>query len=181
MTTFLLLHGYGGTHPEHWQGYLENHLKEKNQKVLFPILPNYNEPKLDEWMTSLEKELKDIDTNTLVIAAHSLGCSLWLHYISKNPNIKPKKVFLVSPPLNDCGIIEITTFFPLPDLDLSNQNTQVIGSDNDNFILEKEFETLAENLEVPLKIIPGAGHINAPIHGDWRWMNEECLKLISDS
>ncbi len=180
MPTFLLLHGYGGTHPEHWQGYLENNLKEEGRNVLFPIFPNPSEPKLDEWLPFLESELREVNSSELVIAAHSLGCSLWLQYIAKHPEVKPKKIFLVSPPLNDCGIMEISSFFPLPTLDLSNQNTQIIGSDNDNFILKEEFKTLAENLEVPLKIIPGAGHINAPMHGDWEWMNEECSKLIGD-
>ena len=31
MTTFLLLHGYGGTHPEHWQSFLKDHLEEKGE------------------------------------------------------------------------------------------------------------------------------------------------------
>jgi len=176
MTTFLLLHGYGGTHPEHWQSYLADHLKNEGHKVLFPVLPNADEPRLEEWMGYLEETLQE--KPDLVVAAHSLGCALWLHYIAKHPDVKPKKAFLVSPPLNDCGIKELSNFFPLPDLDLSSQSYQIIGSDNDNFILEEEFQTLADNLKIPLKILSGAGHINAPIHGDWGWMNEECLKKI---
>lgn len=178
LTGFLLLHGYGGTHPEHWQGYLANLLKEKGQKVLFPELPNSDHPQLDEWMEYLENELKDVNPDTLVVAAHSLGCSLWLHYIARHPDVRTRKVFLVSPPLNDCGVVEIASFFPLPVLDLSEQDYLLIGSDNDNFILQEEFETLAEQLNVPLKILPDAGHINAPMHGDWEWMNEECLQHI---
>ena len=177
-TTFLILHCYGGKHPEHWQAYLVNHLKTEGQTVLFPDLPNPDHPQLDEWMEYLENEVKDVNPDTLVVAAHSLGCSLWLHYVAKHPDMRPKKVFLVSPPLNDCDIEEIASFFPLPNLDLNNQDYLIIGSDNDNFILEEEFETLANNLKIPLKILPGAGHINAPMHGDWEWMNQECLKLI---
>lgn len=180
MATFLLLHGYGGTHPEHWQGYLANHLKDKGQTVLFPDLPNANQPKLDEWINYLEQELKDVDLSDLVIAAHSLGCTLWLQYVAKHTDIRPKKVFLVSPPLNDCGIEELANFFPLPDLDLSNQAYQIIGSDNDNFILQEEFEILSDKLKIPLKILPDAGHINAPMHGDWEWMNEKYSKWISN-
>lgn len=180
MTNFLLLHGYGGTHPEHWQGYLTNLLKEKGQAVLFPTLPNFEQPHLDEWMAFLEAELKDIDPNSLIVAAHSLGCALWLHYLAKHPMVRPKKAFLVSPPLNDCGIQEIESFFPLPGIDLSDQNDSylIIGSDNDNFILEEEFETLSEQLNIPFKLLPGAGHINSPVHGDWGWMNKQCLKYI---
>lgn len=187
-TTFLILCGYGGKHPEHWQAYLANHLKAEGQIVLYPDLPNPDCPQLDEWMEYLENELstrgrsasggKDVNPDTLVVAAHSLGCSLWLHYVAKYPDVRPKKAFLVSPPLNDCGILEIANFFPLPDLDLSDQDYLIIGSDNDNFILEKEFKTLADQLKVPFKILPNAGHINAPMHGDWDWISQECLKLI---
>ena len=177
-TVFLLLYGYGGTHPEHWQTYLANHLKDTEQTVLFSDLPNPDQPTLDEWLETLENELSDIDKNDLVVAGHSLGCTLWLHYIAKYPNVRPKKSFLVSPPLNDCGIEELANFFPLPDLDLSGQDYLLIGSDDDNFIMQEEFETLAKNLNIPLKILPNAGHINAPVHGDWEWINQECLKLI---
>lgn len=179
-TTFLLLHGYGGTHPEHWQGYLHNLLIERGQKVLFPTLPSAESPQLNEWMEFLETELQNTDPSSLVVAAHSLGCSLWLQYLDKHPDFHPKKTYLVSPPLNDCGIQEIESFFPLPELDLSNENCLIIGSDNDNFILEKEFETLAENLKVPLKLLPGAGHINSPMHGEWEWINQQCLKHTAD-
>lgn len=180
MTTYLLLHGYGGTHPEHWQGYLSNHLEDRNAHVLYPDLPNPNEPNLTEWLNHLEDQLENVDPSTLVVAAHSLGCTLWLHYLATHPNIRPQKVFLVSPPLNDCGIEEIASFFPLPNLDLTDQadHTQIIGSDNDNFILEGEFHTLAKNLGIPLKILPGAGHINSPVHGDWEWINKECFKYL---
>lgn len=178
MTTFLLLHGYGGTHPEHWQGYLANRLKDEGQTVLFPDLSSSDQTKLTEWMDYLEKELKDIDSSNLIVATHSLGCTLWLQYIAKHPDVRPKKVFLVSPPLNDCGIEELANFFPLPDLNLSGQDYLLIGSDNDNFILQEEFETLSDKLKIPLKIITNAGHINAPMHGNWEWMNEECLRYI---
>ncbi|MBU1017740.1 alpha/beta hydrolase [Patescibacteria group bacterium] len=176
MTTFLLLHGYGGTHPEHWQSYLANRLKDEGQTVLFPDLPNADRPQLNEWLGYLEDVLQR--SPDLVVAAHSLGCTLWLHYVARHPEVKPKKVFLVAPPLNDCDIEELASFFPLPELDLSVQNYQMIGSDNDNFILEEEFKTLADNLKIPLRILPGAGHINAPLHGDWEWMNEQ-MKAFS--
>lgn len=177
-TSFLLLHGYGGTHPEHWQEYLANHLKDKKRKVIYPKFPDPDHPQLDKWIAYLENQLKDVNPTSLVVAAHSLGCSIWLQYIAKHPDIKPKKVFLVAPPLTDCDVIEIESFFPLPDIDLSDQkeNYLIISSNNDPFILENEFDELAKRLNIPHKKISNAGHINAPIHGDWEWINKECFK-----
>lgn len=178
-TYYLLLHGYGGTHPEHWQSYLAEQLKEKGGKIIFPNLPSPDFPQKEAWLSSVEKILKGVSPDSLIVAAHSLGCALWLHYLALHPQIKPKKFFLVAPPLNDCGIVEIANFFPLPTADLSSQDCLMIGSDNDPFIPENEFRILAKNLNIPLKIIPGVGHINAPLHGNWEWMNQECAQLIN--
>ena len=114
-TIFLLLHGYGGTHSEHWQGYLANHLKDKGQTVFFPDLPNADEPRLEEWMDYLGQELKDVDLSNLVVLAHSLGCTLWLQYVSRHPDIRPKKVFLVKS-FQKKLIFTLTLDFMLPEV-----------------------------------------------------------------
>jgi len=177
-TNFLLLHGYGGKHPEHWQSHLANFLDEDNQNFKYPDFPEPDLPKLDKWMENLDRIFEHFNPSSLVVAAHSLGCALWLHYIKKRPDIRPLKVYLVSPPLNDCGIAEISNFFPLPDLDLSDQNYLAIGSDNDDFIPKKDFEDFAKKYKIPLKILHGAGHINAPVFGYWEWMVTEFLTFI---
>jgi len=177
-TNFLLLHGYGGKHPEHWQSHLASSLEKIDQHVRYPDFPEPDMPDLEKWLEYLDKNIRKAKPESLVVAAHSLGCSLWLHYVAKHPDIRPKKVFLVAPPLNDCGISDISNFFPLPKLDLSSQNYVIIGSDDDNFISKDEFETLSKNLRVPFKLLSGAGHINAPVFGYWEWMYNECLCLI---
>lgn len=177
-TAFLLLHGYGGSHPLHWQSVLAKKLTEKDQRVIYPDFPQPDQPRLEIWMDYLEDQLKNLKDD-LVVAAHSLGCAIWLHYAAQHPETRPRQVFLVSPPLNDCDIEEISDFFPLPELDLSDQPYQMIGSDNDHFIPESDFHILSEKLKVPLKILPDAGHINAPMHGDWEWINEEIFKLLN--
>ena len=177
-TNFLLLHGYGGKHPEHWQTHLVNSLEKIGRNVKYPDFPGPDRPDLKKWMGHLDKTFEHFNPADIVVAAHSLGCALWLHYASVRPLIKPKKCFLVSPPLNDCGIQEITSFFPLPDMDLSAQDYMAIGSDNDYFIPEKDFREISEKFNIPLKIIPEAGHINAPTYGYWEWMFNECLNFI---
>jgi hypothetical protein len=177
-TNFLLLHGYGGKSNAHWQAHLMKSLTDVGQHVRCPEFPDPDHPSLEKWLAHLEKNIKKVDPSSLVIAAHSLGCSLWLHYVSRHPEAIPKKAFLVAPPLNDCGIPEISEFFPLPKLNLGDQNYLIIGSDNDNFIPQKDFETLANNIDVPFKLLPDAGHINAPVYGHWEWMFNECFSLI---
>jgi uncharacterized protein len=177
-TNFLLLHGYGGKHTAHWESHLATFLKKEGRNVRYPDLPEPDFPKLDKWMEGLDRVFAHFNPASLVVAAHSLGCALWLHYINKRPEIKPLKAYLVAPPMNDCGIKEISDFFPLPELDLSNQDYLIIGSDNDNFIKLDEFTTLAGNLKIPFKLLHGAGHINAPIYGHWEWMHTEFMSYF---
>src|SRR5512137_951357 len=100
ITNFLLLHGYGGKHPEHWQSHLANFLHEDGQNFKYPDFPDPDFPKLDKWINHLDRIFQHFNPSSLVVAAHSLGCALWLHYIHKNPKIMPLKTYLVSPPLN---------------------------------------------------------------------------------
>lgn len=52
-----------------------------------------------------------------------------------------------------------------------------VASDNDAYISEEKFRLFAEKLEIPLKILPEAGHINvASGFGPWPWMLEEVLE-----
>jgi uncharacterized protein len=177
-TNFLLLHGYGGKSTAHWQSHLAKFLYNEDQNFKYPDFPDSDFPDLDKWMHSLDKVFEHFNPASLVVAGHSLGCALWLHYAKKRPDIKPKKAYLVSPPINSCGIPEIAGFFPLPDLDLSGQDYLIIGSDNDNFIPQKDFEALGEKYKIPLKILRGAGHINAPVHGHWEWMQTEFMSFL---
>ena len=177
-TNFLLLHGYGGKSPEHWQSHLAEFLRKDRQNFRYPDFPEPDLPELERWIDCMDRTFEHFNPASLVVAGHSLGCALWLHYAKKRPDIKPKKVYLVAPPLNDCGIKEISDFFPLPDINLSGQEYLIIGSDNDNFIRLDEFKTLSEKLGIPFKLMPGAGHINAPTFGHWEWMQTEFLSLI---
>jgi predicted alpha/beta hydrolase family esterase len=179
---FLFLHGYGGTNPDHWQSILAESLLQKGAAVLFPMFPDPENPDLNAWLRVLEAALDNIGNESLIVAGHSLGCALWLHYLAAHPLKGAKKCFLVSPPMNDCGIEQIADFFPLPELDLSDQadRYQIIGSDNDPFILEEEFDELAEKYAIPLKKLPGAAHINSGSgFGQWDWMEHQCLKYLS--
>jgi len=182
--TILFIHGWGGSGKGHWQDLLAEKLTKAGHKVLFPSFPNANKPHLKDWLATLEEVLKGINPADLRVATHSLGGALWLHFMKKKVDesphgsnkFSPQKVFLVSPPLNDCGISEIKDFFPLPDLDLgeARKNNMLIYSDNDNYIPSQEFETLAKKYSLPTHFIPHAGHINiASGFGEWEWMEKE--------
>ena len=57
-TSYLLLHGLGGSGPEHWQTWLSTQLVERGQRVYYPQFPDHDEPSLAIWLQELS-ELMD--------------------------------------------------------------------------------------------------------------------------
>lgn len=183
---FLIIHGWQGNEAEHWQSILARQLKEKGEKMCYPQLPEAYFPKLEAWLTALHKEISLFSPDDeLIVLTHSLGGALWLQYVSQHLEVNPAKVFLVAPPLDNCGISEIADFFPLPEIDLgikkadylpTGQAGLMVGSDNDPYIPLSKFQKLSGNLGVAFYCLPGKGHINvASGFGEWGWMEEQIL------
>ena len=77
--SFLILHGYEGSGPEHWQSWLAGRLREAGETVAYPDLPDPFTPQLPAWREALARELRALPGEPTVIA-HSLACVLWLHH-----------------------------------------------------------------------------------------------------
>ncbi|MBV7507097.1 alpha/beta hydrolase [Bacillus sp. sid0103] len=178
--SFLIIHGLGGSGPDHWQTWLANELKRRNYHVLYPTFPNFDSPNKSVWLKELSTTLKTIsDEDNLTIITHSLGCLLWLHYASTQ--IKPiaKQVILVAPPSPNHILSEAKSFFPVP-LDRSHlqkvsEHTLFIHSSNDRYCSIEDSKRFL-NLGLPSITIPNAGHINTQSgHGKWPWILDLCL------
>ncbi|MFH2105899.1 MAG: alpha/beta fold hydrolase [Candidatus Micrarchaeota archaeon] len=171
----LLIHGWGGSDERHWQSWLCEELKKQNIEVHFPLLPHADLPKLDEWLTALEKEVKTFGDD-LVLIGHSLGCPTILHLLEKH---KAGKAILVCGFAKDLGINEIRDFVNKPfDWKKIKQNCKdilCISSDNDHYIPIEVAEDLAKNLGVKLIVEHNAEHIYAPKFGPYPRM----LELLS--
>lgn len=176
---FIFLHGWSGNDPGHWMEWLRDELTEAGHTVYLPEFSDPDTPELSVWLEELGEVLDQIDSQQpLVIIAHSLGAALWLHYRKRNPSVVADTVMLVAPTPNDCGIPEITEFFPLPDLQ-PNVDTEyiVIGSDDDPYIDEEYFEDFADALGGSFELIEDGGHFNVDAgYGPWPWMLEQCLE-----
>src|SRR5579883_1001593 len=103
---FLMLHGWGGNKPEHWQEHLFNKLQADAAKVYYPRMPNPTEPHLDAWQQTLQSEMDTIaadwgDEAQVCVLAHSLGAINWLHYAAANAQVPIPlfdRVLLIAPP-----------------------------------------------------------------------------------
>jgi len=155
----LILHGWGGSSFPHWQAHLASSLIEQNYTVSFPALPNKDEPKLDEWLKYLDDEIKHFNPD--IVVCHSLANILWFHYVNNYEVNQIEKLMLVSPVSPTCIIKEIDTFFPyqVPQ-DLKANEMIMASSDNDPYMNIDEVYLLKDILQISLKVLENAGHIN---------------------
>ena len=160
MKKVLILHGWGGSDEPHWQWWLSEKLKANNYEVSFPSLPNKDLPDFDVWMKVLKEEFTRFQPD--VVVCHSLANILWFHFAQNNEIKELDKLMLVAPVRKTCEIEELKTFFPYPTpSDLNAKEIIMVGSTNDPYMSVEEAIELHAELNVGLKILDDAGHINA--------------------
>lgn len=177
--SFLILHGWGGSGPEHWQSWLADRLRAAGETVRFPALPDPDDPQLDAWLTVLRAELAAL-TGERVVLCHSLAVLLWLHY-ARQPDAGPAdRLLLVAPPGPSVNNAQVATFFPAPldreALRFSARSILLVCSDADPFCPEQAPKIYGEPLGLALHRLPSAaGHINvAAGFGPWPWVEQWC-------
>jgi predicted alpha/beta hydrolase family esterase len=172
--SFLILHGYEGSGPEHWQSRLAERLREAGETVAYPELPDPFAPRLPAWRAALADELRDEPT----VIAHSLACILWLHHCAEPvlPGARAERVLLVAPPSVAGAPEPILSFFPVP-LDpvavaAAAGETRLVCSPDDPYCPEDAARVYGEPLGIPVDVLPGAGHVN-PDAGFGPWPEAE--------
>ena len=155
----LILHGWGGSDYPHWEAHTARELIKDNFIVSFPELPNKDFPDLQEWLNFLEKEFNHFKPD--IVICHSLANMLWFHFIDKFKIKEIDKLMLVSPVSQNCEIDELKTFFPYPiNKDLKSKDIIMVGCTIDNYMSQDEILDLQSQLNIGLKILENAGHIN---------------------
>jgi len=156
--SYLILHGYQGSVPGHWQSWLAGRLQPTDAMVRFPDLPDADAPRLDAWLDTLDRELEDES----VIICHSAACLAWMHHIAGGGR-PGARVLLVAPP-SMSGVPEMLhSFFPAPHVELAN--ARLVCSDNDPYCPEGAI-TVYPGL--PADLLEGEGHINPESgYGPW--------------
>ncbi|WP_297441633.1 alpha/beta hydrolase [Sulfurimonas sp.] len=172
----LLLHGWGGSDFPHWQSWLAGELAQDYGCVNFLKFSNFDEPKLDVWMQELTSALNDFAPD--IVICHSLANTLWFHLCQTQQLNAVKKLYLVAPPSLECKVSELSEFFPIQaPKDLNAVKAMLIVSTNDPYMSIEEAEILQKELNIEMKIVQNAGHINAESgYGKWEWILKELKK-----
>lgn len=176
---FLILHGWQGSGPDHWQTWLARRLRERGLAVSYPSLPDRDDPQPSSWLEALRTELVHGARSTVI--CHSLACILWLHVAAAADAQVAERVLLVAPPSPSVEHDEVRRFFPhAADADAVARaagSTRLICSDNDPFCPEGAPALYGEPLNLPTTVIPGAGHLNPEAgFGPWSEIERWCLR-----
>jgi predicted alpha/beta hydrolase family esterase len=164
-TCVLVLPGFGGSGPEHWQSIWEQQgagYRRVEQR-------DWDKPDLVEWIDTLERYI-DACSSPPVLVAHSLACALVAHFAAQKSS--PIGAALLVSPADVDEISEFYTelesFAPMPLTPLPFPTT-VVASNDDLYVLAKRAELFAESWGSDLVMLDGAGHINADSgFGEWK-------------
>lgn len=167
----LLVYGYDGSGPGHWQRWLADELRARGESVVFPELPDATEPQKDVWVRELQ-QLRLAADEPITFVCHSLGCWAVDHLLAEFGGDGVRGALLVAPPSPFLLFEPVETFLPPPQRREAwaplAEYSRLIGSDDDDFTSIEEFRQIADDLGIGFTGLSGAGHINvASGYGPW--------------
>lgn len=190
-THVLLIHGFTGSGPWHWQQWLRTRLDEQGVRAELPDLPEPDHPQLPDWLRVLRERLESVPASSeLVVVAHSCGSSLWLHHAASigGRARRADRVLLVSPPGAAWRHPDVVHgFMPYPEdarsLRRAAGSTRLVAGTGDPYLSVYEAERLARTLRLELDVIPDGEHLNTDAgYGPWpsvlRWALYETTPLV---
>lgn len=163
MATLFIVHGVGGNPEENWFPWLKAELEKKGHKVIVPQFPTPEGQTLENWLSVLKNYEAELGPDTILVG-HSLGPTFILNALEK---YSAKAAVLVAPVFGKIeNIFEPTmrTFYQ-HDFDWEKIKSNcpqfvIFHSENDPYLKLDQTEILARELETPVILVPGGGHLN---------------------
>jgi predicted alpha/beta hydrolase family esterase len=164
MKTAILLHGTGGSDTDYfWFADTKQFLESNGYTVWWPLLPNTDNPNLEETRNFIEQNLPAIDEQTVLIG-HSSACPLILNLL-ESFTVQMRQVILVSgyyQEISDEANSMLPTSFDWPSIKPKAQEFIFINSDNDPWkCTDTQARLAAQKLEAPLIVNFGQGHMGS--------------------
>lgn len=173
-TIFLTVPGITNSSEGHWQSRWEREFPEKFRRI---IQSEWNEPTVDDWISTIEANVQEFGPENVILAAHSLGCVAVAHW-SRKYGTQIKGALLVAP--SDCesekyrSSFNSTGFEPVP-LDKLAFPSLVVASTNDEWVAFDRARHFADAWGSEFVNVGEKGHINGSSgYGEW----SEGLELL---
>jgi len=171
-TTYLTVPGVTNSSPQHWQSLWEKEFPERFRRI---EQKEWDTPVCADWIEKIEEDVKKANPETVVLVAHSLGCTAVAHWARKF-GTKIKGAFLVAP--SDCEAptynFDAKGFAPIP-LEKLPFVSLVVASTNDEYVSLTRAEQFADAWGSEFINVGAKGHINFGAgFGEW----SEGLELL---
>jgi len=164
-TIYLTVPGVTNSSPQHWQSLWEKEFPEKFRRI---EQKEWDTPVCADWVKKIEEDVQRTNIETVVLVAHSLGCTAVAHWARKF-GTKIKGALLVAP--SDCEAetynFDTKGFAPIP-LEKLPFKSLVVASTNDGYVSLKRAEQFANAWGSEFVNVGAKGHINAGSgFGEW--------------
>lgn len=179
--TILILPGYAGSGPNHWQSRWE----KGHPDMVRVEQEDWDAPTLDGWSSTLDNYVKKAE-EPVVLVAHSMSCALIAHWCQRYDTSNVLCALLVAPSDVDSPAFTpdaVRCCAPIP-IDPLPFPSLVIASDDDPFVSLQRARYFAESWGSQFINMGSFGHINADsCLGDWpqglAWLNELITETLS--
>jgi predicted alpha/beta hydrolase family esterase len=161
MLEYLILPGYGGSGPKHWQ----THWEKMDETFTRIEQKDWDRPDRAEWVEALDNGIARAG-DSVILVAHSLACLLVAHWAVPGTNAphrrKVKGAFLVAVPDPDEAAFPeaARSFAPVPMLPLPF-STLIIASSDDPYASPDFARRCASAWGGGVIVVGAKGHINA--------------------
>jgi len=179
--SFLVLHGWENHRPaDHWQHWLAGRLVADGAQVLYPQLPEPDQPVLDEWLLDLRRYAEAMRGEERILICHSLAVLLWWTAAVSGGAPEADRVLLVAPPapafLRDKPVADFVPAGMDAGLDTGLLRTvRLVAGDDDPYCPGGAVTEYADRYGVDIDIVDGGGHLNAASgYGPWPSMLDWC-------
>jgi len=163
----LIVPGWMGSGPQHWQTYWEQRHPEYRRMAL----SDWRNVHRQDWVRAVEMAVLSAGDG-VVLVAHSLGCLATIWWAASGFAVAGRihAAMLVAPP-DLCSapgcLPALTSFTPVPPLRLPFPSL-VVGSETDPFASVETASAMARGWGSAFLNIGRAGHINVDSgHGNW--------------
>ena len=168
MKRAIIVHGWDFNPDMNWYPWLKKELEKRDYSVIVPSMPETSEPKINDWVSYLEKIIGKLDENTLLIG-HSIGCQTIMRYLeSSDYNGKVNVIFvagwfkldnLEGEDVENIAKPWLETQINFNKIKLKINNLVVLLSSNDPYNCLKENESIfKEKLGAKVSILKDKGH-----------------------
>jgi predicted alpha/beta hydrolase family esterase len=165
----IVLHGAHGGPDTNWFPWLHAALNAEGIEVVRPQFPTPEGQSLEAWLRAYDLAVESLSLAPTILVGHSLGAALALRLVERA--VEPVDgLFLAAPFIGALGLPDYDTInasFFAGSFDWAGIRERKGGtcrcwaSDNDPYVPLSRSQEVADCLNTPLEIVPGAGHLNS--------------------